>query len=532
MPRINELRARYASCTTDELLDLASRPWELISEAQIALQEELVERDANRKTSGPTLPSAADVALTAAPPASDYDTLPTAQATRPFSEYQPAATIDARPILARNTSNIWERTEYVRSKLHACIEDECRKRGIEALVLKSDPYVHPAWVKFETWVPAFHGLSRLRAELRQLSSSANRNLTRRSSMSITITALPYHRFEMIYKVEWVWQGVSGEVDQIHTLSEHTIRASVASLVAECEQTWLENQSAALAANFRRSQLRQKRSLKFWRPKNEIQALGVDLLLILGNVLLLVAVGAWVAAWSGFVEGTGVATFGGIAAFAAAIFVFRRVTTCPRLVRTSGKPLSEPRILRYLDSWQTVVFGAGGDSGAVKASLMSRLADGHQQRFACTVERIWHWGLEGKEEREQIVLQYGRALVYAQIYQYGADLYVGWNAQMNLGKWIEKKLASGVERETRVRVDLMTVESGSQTTTEYDLIDVNCLAEWTHAQITQVVKHYVKERKIDQELDFAIIRGVRKGIGDPEKRIGDPEKKHSWFQRTA
>lgn len=206
---------------------------------------------------------------------------------------------------------------------------------------------------------------------------------------------------------------------------------------------------------------------------------------------------------------------------------------PQLVRSAGKPLAEPRFPLYLDAWQTVVFGAGADADPIRERLMARFAGAQQQRFACRVERIWRWGLDGKTEREQIVLRHGRGIVYAQIYSYGSDLYVGWDAHMNLGTWIEKPIASGIDRETGERVRVMTVTHGVQPTTEYDLVDVNCLLEWTHAQVTQVLRQYIRERQIDQEIDFTIIRGDRqRATRSEEKRDDGPDERSRRFRRTA
>lgn len=213
---------------------------------------------------------------------------------------------------------------------------------------------------------------------------------------------------------------------------------------------------------------------------------------------------------------------------------------PRLVRSAGKPLAEPRFPFYLDAWQTVIFGAGADAEHIRGRLTALFAAARQQQFACGVERIWRWGLDGKIEREQIVLRYGRGIVFAQIYSYGSDLYVGWDAQLNVGTWKEKPIASGIDRETGERVRVMTVEQAVQPTTEYDLVDLNCLLEWTHAQVTQVLKQYLRERQIDQEIDFAIIRGDRqrasrvdeKRAGPGEKRTTGPDERSQRFRRTA
>ena len=77
--------------------------------------------------------------------------------------------------------------------------------------------------------------------------------------------------------------------------------------------------------------------------------------------------------------------------------------------------------------------------------------------------------------------------------------------------------------------MQTVEQAVQRTTEYDLIDLNCLAEWAHAQITQVLKQYVREQEIDQEIDFSIIRGERKGLTEAKD---DKGKRRQLFQRSA
>jgi hypothetical protein len=207
-----------------------------------------------------------------------------------------------------------------------------------------------------------------------------------------------------------------------------------------------------------------------------------------------------------------------------------VVRSPKLVRSAGKPLAEPRILTYLDSWQTVIFGAGEDTEAVRARLMERFSSADQKRFACSLEKIWHWGLDGKIEREQIVLRYGRGLVYCQVYHYGSDIYVGWDAHMNVGTWQERKLASGIDRESGKRVELMTVERAVQVASEYDRVDLNCLIEWTHAQVTQAVRRYLKEREIDQEIDFTIIRGDRQAASQSEEER--KKEKRRRFQRKV
>ena len=77
---------------------------------------------------------------------------------------------------------------------------------------------------------------------------------------------------------------------------------------------------------------------------------------------------------------------------------------------------------------------------------------------------------------------------------------------------------------------MTVERAVQRTSEYDLVDVNCLLEWTHAQVTQVVRRYLKEREIDQEIDFTIIRGDRQSAARSDDQ--GRKKQRKYFRRSA
>lgn len=208
-----------------------------------------------------------------------------------------------------------------------------------------------------------------------------------------------------------------------------------------------------------------------------------------------------------------------------IFVFYR---SPTLVYSSGKPLAEPRVLSYLDAWQTVIFGAGDGADKIKNELLTFFQGYDQNRFTFSLEKIWRWGLDGKVEREQIVLSYGRGLIFCQIYKYGSDLYIGWDAHLNIGSWMERELAKGIDRETGKRVKVMTIEQAVQPFTEFDLVDLNCLLEWTHAQVTQVLKKYIKESEIDQEIDFAIIRGDRQSIIETD----ETKKKRGSFKRVS
>ena len=149
--------------------------------------------------------------------------------------------------------------------------------------------------------------------------------------------------------------------------------------------------------------------------------------------------------------------------------------------------------------------------------------------------MWYWGLDGKEEREQWVLTTNRAIVFCQIYRYGEDLYVGWDGHLNRGQWVEQSVGSGIDRASGDPLTIMRVVPGTQPTSEYDLSDLSCLMEWTHAQLVKLLKQLLDEKKIDQEIDFKIQRAGRGAVvrgGEASAEGGAVGKIRKAFQRTA
>jgi hypothetical protein len=149
--------------------------------------------------------------------------------------------------------------------------------------------------------------------------------------------------------------------------------------------------------------------------------------------------------------------------------------------------------------------------------------------------VWYWGLDGKEEREQLVLVAGRGIVFCQIYEYGRDLYVGWDGHLNRGQWVEQTVASGIDKATGNPVGISRVVPGMQPTTEYDLADLSCLMEWTHAQVVKMLKQLIAEKRIDQEIDFSIQRAERQQVvasGGAAAEGGVGTRIRKAFQRTA
>ena len=106
--------------------------------------------------------------------------------------------------------------------------------------------------------------------------------------------------------------------------------------------------------------------------------------------------------------------------------------------TMGKPYYEPRSLFKLDSWQTVVLKSAKEKENIIKELEEKLIalNIEETNFVVKREKIWYWGINGKEEREQLTCSFNRTYVFVHIYPYGEDLYIGWDANLNYATWEE------------------------------------------------------------------------------------------------
>src|SRR5262245_28961486 len=475
---------------------------------------------------------------------------------------------DARPILARTDDTLLVLAEDERERVHDAFTAACQKAGMRALVLKSAPYVSPPWVRFEAWVP-----------------QAVPTTTYRVWATVTVHAMPFFDIPFEYEVEFEARGKREKVTRLTKWTATDVQELVDYLLEggsrpRLERTRVREQFYQLSRPTNRSRqvrhdwLRLLGSLLLcawiaiaagplaavffdWLPGLELRmtlhAFGMPLVLtaaFLAACVFARSVGSWirVAPWAAFglallSEGWALAaqtvpdmavaaSAEGVAGVVATALGLRVLGRRKALVRTIGRPPGEPRTLRRVDSWQTVVWDLGDEHGVVRRRLMEELRQCPLDRLRFATEMIWYWGLDGLEEREQIVVTFGRGILFAQIYPYGKDVYVGWDAHLNLGQWVEKQLERGIDRSTGVPTTINSLVAGFQQPSEYDVIDLNCLVEWTHAKIVQILKQLMAERKIEQEVDFKILRGERQRLTDAQGGGERPAGIRRRFHRAA
>ena len=207
----------------------------------------------------------------------------------------------------------------------------------------------------------------------------------------------------------------------------------------------------------------------------------------------------------------------------------------KLIWSSGRPEAEPRILLRMDSWQALLIGLGAERDAVHDAVVAELKANADASWSIADERIWYWGVDGKEERQQTVVSFRSALAFMHFNAYGNDLYVAWDAHINRGTWTEKPVGKGTSAETGALCEVHTIAPAQRTAvSEYDVSDANCVLERVHAVITRVLRRKLAEHRLDQEIDFTIVREQRAGLtgGEAEQRHRGPRLSLPGFGRKA
>jgi hypothetical protein len=199
--------------------------------------------------------------------------------------------------------------------------------------------------------------------------------------------------------------------------------------------------------------------------------------------------------------------------------------------TSGQPRQNPRQLVRMDSWQTVIIDLGSLAEKVKTEVCDELVTGKHEDAVIDAEKISYLGSYGKSEREQIAVTFRRAITFIEIHRYGNDLYLDWEAYLNLGIWKEVVAGSGYDTNHGLFSTYHEMQRSIELLNEYDLSDANFLIEWIHASIVKVLKRLQKEKKIDQEIDFTIQRVDRKDVLSEGNSVADKKSKKRVKRRA-
>jgi hypothetical protein len=327
----------------------------------------------------------------------------------------------------------------------------------------------------------------------------------RASATISITPTPFHRFTEELTLNCEVCGHKAVIGPLGELSDNDLRALVRYIGG----------FGGPKPKLRRLRVN---PLHFWRPRNHSVAIRPDYLMWLCIALL-------IAAFL-FMGTRPLASLILLATGIAGIVYLRRE---PKFVLSTGRPAQEPRDLARMDSWQVSLRGAASAAADLRARVVAEIESSRPPESAFGDENIGYWGVDGREERRQLVVTFRRALAFVQIYAYHSDLYVAWDTHVNRGTWGECKVTEGIDRSTGLRVIANSIGFSWHSPNEYDVTDASYLSEWIHALVVERVKEIVEERKISQEIDFKVLREERRGVVGAQQPA---QQRRSLFKRVG
>jgi hypothetical protein len=401
--------------------------------------------------------------------------------------------IDVRPILAASGGAPWQSAVGVRDRFAEAIRTTLAREGVRALVLVSEDGNYPPWVRMESWLP---------------SEGTDGGGSRRAELQVVIDAKPYHEHRLTYSAkltrgdktlsfsewpdfsaadlhEWVRYGLGrGPKPSNYRPLKDALAAAALSFIPFVHGPHHNAVEKAFRSSFTLA-----------------QGLGW------GSVVLLFLAGQSAAAESD--ASLGIALF--LAFLAIAGFVAAGAISAGRahLVVVPARPESAapPNSLALVDSWHGIVAGVGDLYPQIKERVGAQFDGADRFGIACRWDTSTYRTPNGYDQRERLIVTKGQGVVHVHVHPFGDDVFVGWQAYLNWAKWAETAPVSAKVEDSNV-VEFRDLRPGGYVPNQFDLIDLNSLSEFVHRRLERVVKQILKERDIDQEIDFEIIRGDR------------------------
>ncbi len=374
-------------------------------------------------------------------------------------------------LVPRSGSNTYTRAEALRDEAAQRLLASAQAAGIRTIEQKSNAHSAEVWL-----------------ELHYLLPKPDPALALRASVTLTVRRFDFHRFEHLFDVTARLGAAVRRIDGVIAIDDDAAARLQRFLTVPGARLKLPNRVRALP-------------WELWRPRNKVTRIRADwrrIGLFAGAVLLFV-----------------VPIIGPLAGGALLVWLALDARKRPVYTLTEGKPASDPRDLRWMDSWQATVAGLGDLRDRLREGIVHRLRRGAPAELGLGTERFAYWSVDGQVQRDQLAVRYRRALGFVHVVPYGDHLYVGWECHLNAAAWAEETIARGVDRVSGCNVHANRVVYGTQALNEYDLADANFLSEWLHEAVKSELRLQAAERQIDLEIDFTVQRESRKSaLGAP------------------
>jgi hypothetical protein len=381
------------------------------------------------------------------------------------------------------------------------------REGIQASVVSSPDGRYPPVVALEAWLPG---------------NKSVKDARERSELLLTINVKPYHEHELV--VTAVAQRGKKKISVTERPDSNFDVASWVRFVLARGGT--PSDYAPLFDAF----LHLIRSFLPFLPAPHANKLdrAIRARLTLTSVLGWCSI---IALFIGF--GNGPAPIGELCVLAGVIGLLVTVVLVRmrrKAIATVRQPQAPPRDLALIDSWHAVVSELGKDYVNVKRRLIASVTNDISPGVHAKIETYTQVMPNGYEQRERLVAFKDQGMVHVHIYQFGDDIFLGWHAYLNWSQWSETVPITTAVR-SNVKVEYRGLTPSLYIPNQFDLIDLASLTEFVHRRLERELKALLKEKEIEQEIDFKIIRGDRDRALDEERHKG-AEKKSAWSYRPS
>ncbi len=412
----------------------------------------------------------------------------------------PAEAIDVRPVHRVSDDTIWGEAAAQRNACYDAIQLTLADRGIEALVTRSANGIYPAWVRVEAWLPQ--------------KSRAGADPRLRTTLDLSFAVRPYREHPVTTSaVARIGRRTAAVADRPNFTTGDAIVWALYTLGTG------RKPPAARISDFLANVLlavipfaRTRYANRILRPfRGSLPITLPWLIALVGLALIGVSVFNIDSIFGPSPRETTEIVVGVLALVLAFALSRRRRA----IVSVVDRPTIPPRYLIRLDSWHAVVPELGTVLDEVMQRFVKKLEAFAPSGVTTETERYGFRSPNGYDERDRLVITKGQGVAHLHVYRFGADVFVGWDSYINWAQWAETRPVStraSIGRRTEYR----GLEPGLYVPNEYDLIDLNSLIEIVHRCVTDVLKAMMEEHKIDQEVDFSIIRGDRDNALDRDR----------------
>jgi hypothetical protein len=417
--------------------------------------------------------------------------------------------VDTRPILQSDNAGIWEAIERLKRNYYDVITASCLERKALADVYISGPGVYPASVYTELWLQ--------RGTPRET----------RTSMNIEIHSHPHMRYPVTVIITVTRAG--------RTKKYAECQAIPASKVAELVSHLFTGGRWPSFSKFRMGGVERWQALillgllipvvqlavivygvylyvRHLRRRQRPAHISRDYMRSISNLMILAAVVAVFVAIS-IANAQSEANFAVALSIAAALVVLAagtRIALSRRdgTVMSSGRPAEDPRFLRIIDNWGALIRGASDAEATFKKRIKTAVDSAPEMKIKAQFETIEYFSRAGKQSREQMVLLRNKVIIFFHCYQFGPDLYVGWDSYLNIVTWLDAPTMKGSMGLFGPPVEFRDVNRVYDSPTEYDLIEHNSLSAWFHERLRSEIEALATERSLSLTLDFDVTKSDR------------------------